>query len=60
MDPGPIARLPAGMKALDRISEKRLKMGLYVCTRLVHARIIVGGQGLVKAVCAWPLFVLKQ
>src|SRR6266852_3892716 len=44
MDPGPIARLPAGMKTLDRIGEKRLKMGLYVCTRLVHACIIEGGQ----------------
>ncbi len=51
IDPGPLARLPAGMKALDGISEKRLKMGLDVCTRLVHACIIEGGQGLVKAVC---------
>ena len=51
VDPGPLARLPAGMKAVDRISVKRLKMGLYICIRFVHACIIEGGYRSVKAVC---------
>ncbi len=51
IDLGPLARLPAGMKAVDRISEKRLKMGVDVCIRLVHACIIEGGHRRVKAVC---------
>ena len=52
VDPGPIARLPARMNTLDRVREKRMKMVLYICNKLVHVCIIEGGQILVKVLFA--------
>ncbi len=48
INPGPIARFPARMNALDRVREKSMKMVLHICKELVHACIIEGGQALVK------------